>query len=839
MSTVTPERGLDSKTPREGFHAEIRRSKETGNVAFTINTNIASMQAQTYLRQTSDFQSKTINRVTSGLRIVNSGDDAAGLAIANTYRSDQAVLTQGISNANDGLATLQTIDGGISNISKLLDRARTLAAQSASGTFTGSRSVLNSEFQSVLSEIDRQAQSIGMNTGGKFAKVLSVFIGGGRDTSGATTGSAAVDNGSVDVNLATSTVDLQSLGLKGYEARSAVTAGLQASSASSVQNILGDATNTTAAASTTRFYVQGAGFSDANRIALDVNTSGVATTSELATAINAAISAAEGGGTAAASAFTSINLKASVHTATDGSEQISFSSSNGAFQVRAGDRMANALMGNLTTSTSGTAVDSAIAATTTNASFDAAQTVVVRIQGGGLDTAVDLSLNVGGSTINTAVAALKTAMDNNAALKTAGITMDSVTGFTGGGNITFRSSTGESFTVSSVGDYDNLLGLGTWDLDSTSQADYTSISGIAAPTAGATTVKIKVGSNVVTVAFTATAAAATTAAAFNAAVATLGAANLAVLQSAGIVADASTNFTIKSTNSTKFEVAESAAAAHLGFDSGTGAATSSAAFSAGLAASTANNVASVESAGAYQATSTGDADGEFYGFNTIAYGTGDQTVTVTAVDPSGNKSAVAIVLANNSLVSSANTGRTVDEAVAAINTALQASNDSSLQKIVAVKDHDGAGTEGIRFIGSLANFEVSIGSTANAQGLVNESGVQGVSYSSDQIGTGANVDISTQAGAKSAVTALAEAVTILGESQAVVGKGENQFNFAVSLASTQVTNLAASESAIRDADLASEAANLTKAQILIQAGVAALAQANSAPQAVLSLLKQG
>ena len=106
-------------------------------MAFTINTNIASLQAQNYLRTNSDFQSKTINRVTSGLRIVNSGDDAAGLAIANGYRSDEAVLTQGVRNANDGLSQLQIADGGISNISQLLDRARTLATQSASGAFTG------------------------------------------------------------------------------------------------------------------------------------------------------------------------------------------------------------------------------------------------------------------------------------------------------------------------------------------------------------------------------------------------------------------------------------------------------------------------------------------------------------------------------------------------------------------------------------------------------------------------------------------------------------------------------------------------------------------------------
>ena len=140
---------------------------------------------------------------------MSSGDDAAGLAIANSFRSDRSVLTQGVRNANDGLSTLQTIDGGMNNISQLLDRARTLAAQSASGTFTGDRAVLNSEFSSVLAEIDRQAQSIGLNISGEFARSLSVFVGGGK-ASGSTT---AITNGSVSVDLSASTVDSRSLGL--------------------------------------------------------------------------------------------------------------------------------------------------------------------------------------------------------------------------------------------------------------------------------------------------------------------------------------------------------------------------------------------------------------------------------------------------------------------------------------------------------------------------------------------------------------------------------------------------------------------------------------------------
>ncbi len=209
-------------------------------MAYTINTNITSLQAQEYLRVTTDFQSKTINRVTSGLRIISSGDDAAGLAIANGFRSDRAVLTQGVRNAFDGLSTLQTIDGGINNISQLLDRARTLAAQSASGTFTGDRTILDSEFQSLLVEIDRQAQTIGLDQGGAFAQNFSVFIGGGRANAGVT----SISNGSVAVDLSQSTVDSNSLGMAGVQATGVAGTDIgSGSAATSVQQIVANANN--------------------------------------------------------------------------------------------------------------------------------------------------------------------------------------------------------------------------------------------------------------------------------------------------------------------------------------------------------------------------------------------------------------------------------------------------------------------------------------------------------------------------------------------------------------------------------------------------------------------
>jgi flagellin len=349
-------------------------------MAFSINTNIASMQAQEYLRVNQDFQSKTINRVTSGLRIVSSGDDAAGLAIANTFRSDRAVLAQGIRNANDGLSTLQTIDGGINNISQLLDRARTLAAQSASGTFTGSRGVLNKEFESVVSEINRQSQSIGLDSGGLFAKSLSVFIGGGR----ANNGIAATQNGAIGVNLSNSTVDARSLGLKGVQAVG--TAGTDIGSGAvgtKVTDISGNTTNTDSVktAGFTDFFFQGPGFGDGSRVKVSVNTAGITDADTLASAVNSAIAGAGNGNSSAATAFRNAGIRASVNTDATGGKQLAFSSSTSAFQVQAGDQLSAALLGKFER-------NAALTGTNTSAT--------VATNGGG--TAADLTLKIDGGT---------------------------------------------------------------------------------------------------------------------------------------------------------------------------------------------------------------------------------------------------------------------------------------------------------------------------------------------------------------------------------------------------------------------------------------------------------
>jgi len=796
-------------------------------VGFQINTNVTSLQAQEYLRVNSEFQRSTINRVTSGLRIVSSGDDAAGLAIANGLRSDQAVLNQGVRNANDGLSQLQIVDGGINNISKLLDRARSLATQSASGTFTGDRSVLNSEFQSVLGEIDRQAQVIGLDQNGAFARNLSVFIGGGKANNGTT----AISNGSVGVDLSNSTVDAKSLGLKGVQSTGVANTDIgTGSAATSVAQVVANSTNTSSLTQQgfTEFFVNGPGFAGGSKVKLNVNLAGVSDTGTLVTAISNAITASGSAGTQAATAFKNANIQATVTTDAAGKKQLSFSSSGTSFQVQAGDRLSNALLGNFTSGAVGKdLLNTVTALTVTSAgSGTTAQNIIVRIQGSGLASPVDLQVNSGATTAN-ALTTLSSLVANNAALQAAGISASGLTSV--GGTISLTSKRGETFNVSALGDDQNRLGLGSYRNTTAAGTafEYTTITAGTNYTAAA-----KANTFDISIAGGATNSFSITNLSTDTIVIATQKLNDALAadadtRGAGIFAsDNGTIITIQSTNGSAFRLNATTAAGSdvLGF--GTGGAANGSSFAA--AASDATNVVYFNNGG-------GSAVSTEFVFNGAVNGQDVQTVTLAGTDSSGTQQTLAVKLSNN--VADGRNARSIDEAIATINSKLQQSNNETLKKIVAVKNYDGTNYK-VRFQSTLTNFNVSLSTsgTGSAAGL-GTSAQQGLVYSAGAVAGGSTADLSTAELASSAVTALSNAVSSLGRSQAVVGRGQNQFNYAVNLAQSQLSNIAASESRIRDADLASEAANLSKAQILLQAGVAALAQANSAPQQVLSLLR--
>lgn len=802
-------------------------------MAFYINTNIASLQAQNYLSQTQAFQNQTIQEVTSGLRIVNSGDDAAGLAIANGYRSNEAVLTQGIANANDGLAQLQIADGGLSNISQLLDQARTLATESASGAFTGDRGVLNNEFQSVLTEINRQAEAIGLNQGGSFAQNLSVFIGGGQ-ASGTTT---ATQNGSINLNLSQSTVDTQSLGLSGVQAAGKANTDIGTGSTTSVQNILANPTNQQSISNnTTDFYFTGPGFSDTygnNTVKVAVNLDGVTDTNTLVTAINQAIQNAGNGSSQQDTAFQNAGITASVITNVSGQQQLAFNSSSTAFQVQGGDQVATALLGNFSGGTTGNVANVTAAAGAAFTAPAVAETgVQIRITGSGLtgNPTADLTVNIAATdTAATTVANINTAIAADAAVAATG-----VQAVNNGGTIDFVGHAGQSFQVATAGDINNALGFGSYVSSSgvaggTGTFNYNSITATGPSTATNQDVQVSIngGATIDLTTLAGTGTELTDIGTLNAAFQ----AN-AETRAAGLVA---------SDNGGKIEVSSSGVNFRLNFVGGTGdafgfgASNTGAAASAGTTASAYAAKDSIDSAGAQQSVNA--TNGDVYQFTGLT-NTGDaQTVTLTAVDASGNQHTLNVNL------TTANAGN-LDQAVNTINQAILASNDATIRQIGAFKEEGTTaatpvdGVEGIKFLSAGGAFKVSLGAAPNnvgiADGVTGQTGGGVLTAASN--GPGATADISNINTALSAVNALGNATTVLGNAQAVVGQGENQFNYAINLASSQLTNFQAAESQIRDADLAAESANLTKSQIQLQAGIAALAQANSAPQQVLTLL---
>jgi flagellin len=168
-------------------------------MSISIQTNVASLNAQYYVNQNQIFQNTAIQQLSSGYKINSSADDPAGLAVANQYAGEITQLTQGVQNAADGTSTLQIADGGLSNISQILGRLQTLASESASGTFQGSRTTVNNEYQGLLTEINRQAANIGLNTGGVNNTNLTVYTGGGSTQANAqVTVSLAGANNAVD-----------------------------------------------------------------------------------------------------------------------------------------------------------------------------------------------------------------------------------------------------------------------------------------------------------------------------------------------------------------------------------------------------------------------------------------------------------------------------------------------------------------------------------------------------------------------------------------------------------------------------------------------------------------
>jgi flagellin len=129
-----------------------------------INTNILSLTTQTNLSGSQNALSQAINRLSSGKRVNTAADDAAGLAIATSQTAAINALTQGVSNANNGISMIQTAAGALQSTVDNLQRIRTLAVEAGDGSLdSNARANLQSEVTTRLGEIDRVATQTSFN----------------------------------------------------------------------------------------------------------------------------------------------------------------------------------------------------------------------------------------------------------------------------------------------------------------------------------------------------------------------------------------------------------------------------------------------------------------------------------------------------------------------------------------------------------------------------------------------------------------------------------------------------------------------------------------------------
>jgi len=232
-------------------------------MALSILSNIPSLAAQNQLAITGAGLQKTLFRLSSGSRINSGSDDAAGLAIADGLHANITALTQSARNANDGVGNLQVADGSLAQVTTLLNRAVTLATESATGTVSNAqRTALDSEFTAIKAEIDRIGSNTTFNGTAVFtATSTNIYL------SDSTSGGAS--------NIGVTTGLLSSLGI-----------GLLAN-ASGTLTAAANATATktvTVGATTYNFVAALSGTPTANEVLIGANTA--ATLSNLAAAIN-------------------------------------------------------------------------------------------------------------------------------------------------------------------------------------------------------------------------------------------------------------------------------------------------------------------------------------------------------------------------------------------------------------------------------------------------------------------------------------------------------------------------------------------------------------------------
>lgn len=830
-----------------------------------IGTNVLSLNAQRNLNTSGSSLATSLQRLSSGLRINSAKDDAAGLAISNRMTAQIRGSNQAARNANDGISLAQTAEGDLGAVTNALQRIRELAVQSANATNSATdRAALQAEASQLISEIDRVSVASSFNgvnllDGSFTSQQFQVGANSGQTINVAQIASSrTTDIGQSNTAAQTGTAVTAAVGTGDLTINGnavAATARDAAAIATAIGNASADVTATATNSQTVAFG--------------DSSSATVQTATSLAVG---AYTAAVAGNVNASASSTAVSGAHTTSVAAGGQAQT--------YSITAGGTTAFSF-----TSVANTASSSTSSGVhTTSVSSAANEVYTIALDGPGALDVNAFTVTTAGANENVTAAQIDTAVGttNAAAIAAAGYT---VAGTAAGGDLVFSRADGAAFNVditntlaTTAGGFagaDFATGSNAATNAGTAADDVTAAevdAGITANTAALNAAGISVAGTAVagTLQFSRADGASFDVVVTNGFTAPTGDSAAAVGGLAG------GNFATGTNSITNGTVAVTDADFTLTLD---GAQVFNEVSSVGGTATAAEIDAAIttfvnNSAGAYTITSgaiaTNDlvlskADGSDASLSITSNFSGTVGAfagSATATSTNGTTAAEAVAptysldIDGNVLdftTDGADGTITGSEAAGLIDaladyTASFSGGNITLSKtdgsniVLTETGADAAGAEGLAtstqtLYGTVAVTSSSANLVIGGAAAGNAGLTAGTTLAAATGVTVANTDISSVAGANDAIVSIDAALDSINTSRGDLGAIQSRFESVVSSLSTTAENLSAARSRIQDADFASETAALTKSQILQQAGISILSQANSQPQLVLSLLQ--
>ena len=793
-------------------------------MSLRINYNLASSSAQRGLGTSQDLYSRMASRLSTGLRINQAADDTAGMAVSEKLKNQVRGLNQAQRNAQDSVSMLQTAEGALTETHGILARIRELAVQSANDTLTVSdRANLQAEADQLVAEVDRIASSTQFNGITLLNKNSSVSLH--NSGLGLTFQIGANSGNTLGVTL--SAVRSQDLGdVQTLNAAHAVTGGAKTIDVGSATAVNYNATVDTA------FDVRDA----INAAGGDITAS--VKNGKLRLESSAAVSAvfANDGGDLQSTLFAT-NATVNTVASSTSLEDLGVSAS-----------------GTMTiTATSGTITG---ATTLTNLGINSGDTLVLGLSkaagtGGaaGTMTLADLGVTAGGTltiafadagvsptetrsiavtyqtsdTLSVLASRINTAVTEAAVLTASGNTGTdtlavTVGGSAGSGAITLTGNTtaysGGTLTINAGTILTDLADSNSGSGSLISKLNLTTITGATTGTTSASSATVNTATFTESVTYTVGSEADLTAFAAGLQTAIQGAGAIGTSAAFDVT---SATAVINGSNQLAIDVSPSSNGVTIATITGSGTNALRTLFGLGAAPASATATSAMNVAAQTETA-------------TVSYTTSDTLSTIatkiaTAVTGIGQVG-TSLIAGNAGAAASFNAGTSMIDITGVDTDTTLTFSSGALRTALNLAAPDTATASGT------TSSSAAIVQNAYRLSSIALTGVTSISSSSS-----GSIDISTQTAASAAISTLDSAINQVSTARANIGAIENRLDSTSRSLAVASENTAAANSRIADADIAQSMSEMVRAQILQQAGISVLAQANQAPSLVLQLLR--